>query len=486
MGIISTVVSWVTKLFTQNIKKEFGVETVESTSMREAISTWIDIYQGRPKWLSQSDAIKTIKFAKFICSETAKLVCLDIGVAFSGKRKQYMTDFWEKSVVGNLQNWVEYGIGFGTLILKPNGEGVDFITPDRFEITSKDGNGLITGVVFQDRYEESGKYYTKLERHQRWSATVLNEVTGEYESKVFYKVENKAFISKNSTEIGRPISLFQTRWNMLEPETYITTEDENGLTGMLFGVFKMPIANEIDLGSPYGVSIFHNAIEELRDLDIAYSRDAEEIISSKRISLVDEKLLDKTYYDENRKRHTSRLTLPRFVKGVRLNQEKSEGYYQEINPTLNTSTRWEGINKRLSLIGRKCGYSNGAFVLDEKTGMVTATQVEADDRDTIETIKSIRDALKVCINQLLYAQSIFMDLYNLAPRGSYTADFNFGDITYSYEEDRQNWWKYVQAGKVPAWRYFVKFEGMSEDEAKEMEAELEEKRKNAGGLFGEE
>jgi hypothetical protein len=29
----------------------------------------------------------------------------------------------------------------------------------------------------------------------------------------------------------------------------------------------------------------------------------------------------------------------------------------------------------------------------------------------------------------------------------------------------------VQAGKVPAWKYFVKFEGMTEEEAKSMTEE---------------
>jgi hypothetical protein len=161
--------------------------------------------------------------------------------------------------------------------------------------------------------------------------------------------------------------------------------------------------------------------------------------------------------------------MPRWIKNITSDSDKE--FYQEINPTLNTSTRKEGIDFQLSLIGRKCGFSNGYFVLDQKTGMVTATQVEADDRETIQTVKDIRDALQTCMNELFYAQSVFMDLYNTAPVGEYEATFSWGDITYNYEEDRQNWWKYVTAGKVPAWKYFVKFEGMSEEEAKAMEEE---------------
>ena len=44
--------------------------------------------------------------------------------------------------------------------------------------------------------------------------------------------------------------------------------------------------------------------------------------------------------------------------------------------------------------------------------------------------------------------------------------FSFGDITYNYQEDMANWWKYRIQGDVPAWMYYVKFEKMSEDEAK--------------------
>lgn len=69
--------------------------------------------------------------------------------------------------------------------------------------------------------------------------------------------------------------------------------------------------------------------------------------------------------------------LPHYVKNVFGNG--TESFYQEIVPSLNTDIRITGINNLLSFVGFKCGYSNGYFVLDEKTGMVTATQVEADD-----------------------------------------------------------------------------------------------------------
>lgn len=147
-----------------------------------------------------------------------------------------------------------------------------------------------------------------------------------------------------------------------------------------------------------------------------------------------------------------------------------------------TDQRIKDINFNLSLAGTKCGFSEGTFVMDGQTGMITATQVEADDRDTIQLIKDTRDALRLALDQALYGADQIITLYNLAPLGLYDIDYNFGDITYSYEEDKASWKQYVIQGWVPAWKYFVKFEGMSEEEAKALVAEAQSAKK---GLFEE-
>ena len=148
--------------------------------------------------------------------------------------------------------------------------------------------------------------------------------------------------------------------------------------------------------------------------------------------------------------------------------------------------RIKDINFDLSMAGVKCGFSEGVFVLDGQTGMITATQVEADDRDTIQTIKTDRDALKDAITQALAGADALVTLYNLAPLGEYEVNFNFGDVTYNYEEDKASWRAYVMQGWVPKWMYFVKFEGMSEEEAKAMTAEADAAQIEKAQLFGAE
>ena len=76
-----------------------------------------------------------------------------------------------------------------------------------------------------------------------------------------------------------------------------------------------------------------------------------------------------------------------------------------------------------------------------------------------------------------------ISLYALAPFERYQLHFHFGDVTYNYEEDKANWKSYVAQGWIPKWLYFVKFEGMSEEEAKALCAEAESAGQKAE-LFG--
>ena len=119
--------------------------------------------------------------------------------------------------------------------------------------------------------------------------------------------------------------------------------------------------------------------------------------------------------------------------------------------------------------------------MDGQTGVITATQVESDDRDTIQTIKNDRDALQAAIDQALYGADVLATLMGYAPKGDYELTYSFGDITYSYEEDKASWKYYVSQGWVPAWKYLVRFEKMTEEEAKALTGEAAAKKKK--GLF---
>jgi A118 family predicted phage portal protein len=363
-----------------------------------------------------------------------------------------------------LRTWVEYGCAYGTIVLKPNGDGIDLYTRGEFEITQADGD-RVTGMVFHNAQKVKEDWYTRLEYHR-------------FEDGV-YRITNKCYIGDSPNDTKERVDIKLTPWADMEEEAAIAN-----LTDPLFGVLRMPNANNIDLDSPYGLPIFSEAVQELRDLDVAYSRNAKEIDDSRRTVLLDSdalvampsKLSTQTHAWEGAR---DQMKLPDMIKNVR--GDGKEIFYQEINPTLHTETRLAGINALLNQIGYKSGFSNGYFVFNEKGGIQTATQVEADQQRTIQLIKDCRDKLEKCMTGIIYALDVFATLYSLAPMGKYETVFDFGDITYNRDEDRVRWWGYVQAGKVPAWRFFVKFEGMSEEDAKAMTAEAQPKITLFGG-----
>jgi A118 family predicted phage portal protein len=250
-------------------------------------------------------------------------------------------------------------------------------------------------------------------------------------------------------------------WKDIEENVYIANLDKP-----LFAYFRIPGANSLDKYSPLGLSIFSNAVTELKSLDMAISRKDGEIEDSKHITFVGQTVMRTT--------ESRGFKLPRFVKGMGIGIDDSgNSSIREHTATLLTDSRIKDINFTLSLIGVKCGFSPGMFVLDGQKSAITATQVEADDRDTIQTIKTDRDALKTALERAIYGADVMATLYNTAPMGEYELSFNFGDITYNYEEDKALWRSYAVQNWIPKWVYLMKFEKMSEEEAKAMIAEAE-------------
>lgn len=459
-------------IFGEKAKSEFNIEPVVSVDTDKWISECVSAYQGNPCWIDEKDHIDSVNFAKSICSEIARLTTLGIKIQLDGSARAEWIQKQIDSIFYQLRPWVEYGCAYGTAIIKPNGTTIELYLPNQFEITHYTGD-KIDGVVFHNWRKEGDKWYTRLEYHRFEGGA--------------YLISNKCYEGDAKGDTKRAVDIKDTPWADLAEEARISNVEQP-----LFGVFRTPYANNIDIGSPLGLPAISEAIQELRDLDIAYSRNAKEILDSKRTVLLDsERLLP--MITPGRHGNISDVAmlqnvhalgrggLPDYVKLVDGDTSTGSDIYHEINPQLNTEVRMKGINALLSQVGYKAGFSNGHFVFNEQSGVQTATQVEADQQRTIQLIKDFRDQLESCVNGLIYALNGFGDLYGLAPQGAYEAVFDFGDITYNREEDKARWWSYVQSGKVPAWMYFVKFEGMTEEDAKAM---VKEATPKTPALFG--
>ena len=462
-------------IFKKQAEKDFKVKDTTSAQMMAKITECANIYRGAPYWVDLENRIKTINFAKSVCSDTARLVTLGIKIQIDGGARGTWLQEQIDNAYFNLRHWVEYGCAYGTVIIKPNGGGLDMFTPMDFIVTEQDDNGNITGIVFKDGYTDNDKHYTRLEYHRF--------IETRTESGVIYPyvISNRAYVSRSSESLGDPIPLAQTKWaDLLDETPPILKGGNERLDSPMYGVFRTPSANNIDLSSPLGMPIYAEAIEEMKDLDIAYSRNAGEIYDSEKIILADDRLMFDS--GKNLNGRVADVKLPHYVKNVFGNSP--EEFYQEITPQLNTDTRLSGINALLSQIGYKCGFSNGYFVFNESSGIQTATGVEAEQQRTVQFIKDVRDKLESCLNDAIYALNVYADLYSLAPVGTYEVVYDFGDILYSHEADKQQWYAYAVQNRIPFWYYLMKFEGFTEEEARALVEEAQPKEEP--GFFQEE
>ena len=475
-------------LFKTNAEKEFNVDIISSDLMEIAQAEWQNVIKGRPYWMSKN--VRTINFAKFLCYYTSKKTCLDLNVTINGSdRADYIDQCIKAMIQKSIRDKVEDACGAGGIILKPNGTynpagAIDYVMPGSFAVTEKNSNGDILGIIFIDRRIKGDDYYTRLE-YQHFTSAIGED--GENAGRT-YMIENKAFKSKGSDSLGRSIKLTDVpEWKGI-PESISISNVEKPL----FGYFKMPYNNTIDYASPEGVAVFSNCLEELRNLDVAWSRKDAEVDDSQHLTFIDENALMKRDKNNGSK---ERVELPRFVKGLRRGVD-AQSTIDEHVPTLLTDQRVADINSILSMISTKAGFSQGQFVLDRKTGIATATEIESDDSETVETITDIRNALKAAIKDLVYALDKYCDVFFDMPSGYVNAldedvadedIFYFKDLLASFEQDRTRAYQLAMNKMYSKRKYLKEYEGFNDQEIDEMFAEIE--KENAGeqsGLFGEE
>ena len=475
-------------LFKTDAEKAFGVETYLSPEMDASIKLWGQLESGKPPWVKGDT--RTIRFSNTVARELAKLITQNIdikvqskyGTGETAKRIQKAID---DCFLKNAQKNMEKVIRLGGVMAKWNGDGMDYIPPDRFLVTEFDSNGEVTGAIFFSYYQKEKKFYTRAEWH-RFEDGERRDEAGESVSVRVYRVSNKAFVSDNQDEIGRPTDLKNTKWADIVPE--FTAEN---LEKPLFVYIKNPYSNTIDPDSPLGVSCFSECIEELRWLDIAMSTLGVETEDSAPKMIVGQSAIQ--YAEANG------IELPRMVLKTGLD-DMTDKPFEQWQPTLQVASRTDGINFLISIISYKTGFDPGYFVFNGQTiSVATATQVEATERRTINTVGDYRDILSCpdsngdgrigAIHDIAYimdAMSVINGESAPSEFGNYEIYADFADLTRNAEEDRSRALLLTDKGFYPKWYYLVHNEGFTEEEARAIVAEAKSENEPQEGLFGEE
>lgn len=298
-------------------------------------------------------------------------------------------------------------------------------------------NGVVTEASFVSELVHSGKTYYVVSSH-------IKEDDG-------YVIYND-LIDTNYKTASLNINLLPVlRTKSLKP---------------LFYIMKTNIANNIDLDSPMGLSIYANAIDTLKGCDVAYDCCLREVITGQRIVMMNKCLL--TTDD------SGRPIAPQDVKQTYMQffgddaQSDVSEFIKEFHPTLNTDALDKELQNQLNMLSSKVGLGSNYYRFDSSSGVVTATEYvgERNDfmRNAVKISKSIKIALKDLVLGILFVGKNILGA-NVDDNAKIDITISDGvveDDTKEREQDRQD----VRDGIMTKAEYRAKWYGETIEEAK--------------------
>ena len=144
------------------------------------------------------------------------------------------------------------------------------------------------------------------------------------------------------------------------------------------------MVNNIDLDSPMGLSVYANAIDNLKSVDQAFDACIRDVVTGQRIILMNKCLLTT---DE-----AGRPIVPQDVKQTYMQffgDEASAGvgeFIKEFTPKLNSTELDAELQNQLNMLSFKCGLGIHYYNFD-RAGGITATQYAGERQDFVRNVK---------------------------------------------------------------------------------------------------
>jgi A118 family predicted phage portal protein len=434
----------------QSIKQALGTDIAISDPMITALELWTRMYVNDAEWLKDNE-VYSLNLAAAIAGEVSRLVTLELDITIEGsKRADYLNEQFDK-VRDKLRDVIEFGNAKGGLVFKPyvdnDNINVDFVQADQFFPVNFDSNGNITACIFVDQRKQSDYYYTRLESHEMTDAG--------------YIVKNSAYKSSTRDILGSQVPLTVVEdWNGLEPEATII-----GVDKPLFAYFRYPLANNIDPASPLGVSCYARAVDLIKQADIQWSNLLWEFEATKAAIFVDVLAFGK---DPDGK---PILPNKRLYRAMETGSAEGD-LFKEWAPNIREANILNGLDAILKKIEYTCGLAYGTLS-DPQMVEKTATEISASKQRSYATVVDVQKAVKVALDDLLYAMDTWATLSKLAPKGKYTVTYDFDDsVIVAKDVQFQQDLRLVQQGLMSKIEFRMRNFGEDEETAKQKIAEI--------------
>jgi len=272
----------------------------------------------------------------------------------------------------------------------------------------------------------------------------------------------------------------ETRYDEVIPEM------ETGSDVPLFSILKTPIINTIDNNLGLGMSMYGNAIDQLKACDITYNnfvRDFElggkKIIYNKNLIKYGTRRVkneDGTYTTEEYPIYPDDISKQQFME-VGDNLSKDE-LIHEYNPDLRPEQNKTGIQFALDTLSFMASLGTKYYEFSGGS-VVTATQYAGDRQDLMKNAKKYRDNINEFISGIIKA-SLLLGRLVLKEKVTEECDVevtNRDGLLVSDEEIKEQYRQEYNMGLISKVTYLMKINNWTEDEAKEELARIDEENR---------
>lgn len=407
---------------------------------------WLDWYQGYVKDFHHYTVYNGIDMvgkdryalgmAKTISEDWANLLLNEKVKIYTGtdfdKELEYVFEYNNFRVKGNQLIELAFALGTGALVqyLDANGEVViDYIRAGMIYPLSWD-NGYVNECAFGSMRERDGKKQYYIQIHK-------------LSDKGTYIIENHIVDADSGAD--------------LELDEGMLPEVDTGIEIPLFQIITPNIVNNIDLDSPYGISVFGNAIPQLKGCDIVYDSYINEFDLGKKRIMVPLSMAkiemgkDGTTRPVFDKNDTVFYAIP--------GQREGDGKPDTFDPQIRADEHDKGITKALDLLSFKCGMGTGRYRFENGT-VKTATEVISEKSDLYQSLKKheivLESALKGMVKAIGRLKGVIIEEVNI--------DFD-DSIIEDKQSERQTDKGDIAIGAMTLLEYRMKWYGETEKEA---------------------
>ena len=451
------------KTFLENaisLIKSLGKKNDIDSSVDEAFSLielWRSIYGNYPSWSTyQTNGLNGLKTVHRKLTSAGKIISAELASLIWSEQPQLtVSDEVQKILDDNnfaeeMQKNIEYFSALGGMAVKGyavNGEiKLDYVPANRFIPLSYNNQDVIDGQ-FVDRRTYMGKKFVRLETYKK--------------TENGYIITNELF-DENSKQVA--LATIPDLANLL-PETEIITDKK------LFGYVKYPVANNFDMDSPLGISIFANSIGSLEALDTAYDLLNDELVLGRKRIIVPESAMQ-TIFDPERGSFDRYFdTNDRVYQSLHF--DEADSYKITDNSVeLRVDQIVAAIDAHLRMVEFQTGFSSGTFSFDVKEGMKTATEVISDNSKTFKTKQAAEDQIDTLIKDTLEIIEAIAEIYDIKI-GESEGSVLWDDSVIEDRNSKAAYWIGLKNAKLTTNEKALKaIHGINDDEAKAMAQQI--------------